>query len=406
MQHTAELLSVAEAEQIILAQRRDYGLEWRPFMSATGLTLAEDLKADRDLPPYDRVTMDGIAVRFADIAEGIREFTIVRTMAAGDDPASAPLTPGTCIEIMTGAAMPSVADAVIPYEHFSRKADHIALHPETSVKAGQNIHRQGQDRTRGDSVVPAGTRVSPALLQIAAAVGQTQLAVKKLPRVLVLSSGDELVDAHETPQAWQIRRSNTYALQAALLQDYGIAADMLHLPDDPDVTRREIGERLSSYDVLLLSGGVSMGKFDYIPAALIDLGVQQLFHKVRQKPGKPFWFGVHPGGAVIFALPGNPVSTFLCWRRYVRPWLDQTTGLSPEAPEYAALDRTVQFAPPLQYFMQVSVSVRPDGLLSAAPKEGHGSGDFANLIDNNAFMELPAETSVFPEGSVYRVWRW
>jgi molybdopterin molybdotransferase len=398
------LLPVAEAERLIMAQHRDYGMEYLPFMSATGRTLTEDLVADRDMPPFDRVTMDGIGLRQADLEVGFRSFRIVRTLAAGDDPSAVTLDPGECVEIMTGAVLPAVADTIVPYEQLTRTPDGVVLLPDTAPRAGQYIHRRGEDRRQGEVVAQAGQCIGPALLQIAAAVGRLQLAVKKLPRVWALSSGDELTEVHATPQPWQIRRSNTYALQAAL-QSYGIAAGLRHLPDDPAAIRRELAHCLSTGDVLLLSGGVSMGKFDYIPDALAELGVVRLFHKVRQKPGKPFWFGVHPGGAVVFALPGNPVSTFLCWCRYVRPWIAQALGLPPALPEYAVLDSAVRFAPALQYFMPVRLLPLADGRLSAIPQEGHGSGDFANLIDSQAFMELPAEVDFFPAGTVGRIWR-
>jgi molybdopterin molybdotransferase len=148
-----------------------------------------------------------------------------------------------------------------------------------------------------------------------------------------------------------------------------------------------------------------MGKFDYVPAALEALQVAPLFYKVQQRPGKPFWFGAHPEGPLVFALPGNPVSGFMCIHRYFLPWLRASLGVAPEAALYAVLDEDFSFAPPLQYFLQVTLRSSPQGQLLATPVAGNGSGDFANLVDTDAFMELPAERDNFKQGEVYRVWR-
>jgi len=237
---------------------------------------------------------------------------------------------------------------------------------------------------------------------MAAAMGKTELLVKKLPRIVLLSSGDELVEVQHTPLPYQIRRSNNYSTQA-VLRLYGIEATMLHLPDDPEVIRREIAYCLASFDVLLVSGGVSMGKFDYIPQALEASGVQMLFHKVRQRPGKPFWFGTFGEQGVVFALPGNPVSTFLCLHRYVLPWLERSLGFPPTAPSFAVLAQPMQFDAPLVYFMQVKLRQDEQARTWAEPLEGGGSGDFANLLEADAFLELPLEQSVFSAGEVFRV---
>jgi len=188
------------------------------------------------------------------------------------------------------------------------------------------------------------------------------------------------------------------------LQQQGIEAGMLHVPDNPEITKKLIGECLQNYDIILLSGGISMGKFDYIPKALEELQVKQLFHKVQQRPGKPFWFGKHENGVLVFAFPGNPVATFMCLHRYFLPWLQSTLGLQAKFPAYAILDHDVYFQPELKYFLQVSLQVNHEGKLLAMPIEGNGSGDFANLADTNAFMELPIDKSEFKKGEVYRIY--
>jgi molybdopterin molybdotransferase len=192
---------------------------------------------------------------------------------------------------------------------------------------------------------------------------------------------------------------------AAVLGTWGLPADLLHLPDDPAAIEATLGDCLTKYDVLLMSGGVSMGKFDHIPSALERLGVRQLFHKVSQRPGKPFWFG-RSAGTVVFAFPGNPVSSFMCLHRYFQPWFRASMGLQAIENQYAALAEDYVFKPDLTYFLQVKLAAGPDGRLLATPVTGQGSGDLANLVDTDAFIELPLEKQVFQAGEVFPIWRY
>lgn len=395
------MVTVAEADNIILSQVRNYGTEIIPLESALRRVLAHDIKADRDQPPYNRVTMDGIAISYDSFEKGIREFIITATQAAGDSPVNIS-NPEECIEIMTGAALPDTTDTIIRYEDLEIKERRAVIKLE-DIPKGQNIHFQGKDKKKFDTVVAGQQFVSPAVVNMAASVGLSSLPVMKLPRVVIISSGDELVDINETPSAFQVRRSNSYSVKAAL-QKYAMDPSMLHIPDEPEVIYQQIEKCLLQYDVIILSGGVSMGKFDYIPQALDKLSVVKLFHKVTQRPGKPFWFGSHANGAVVFAFPGNPVATFMCLYRYFMPWLEASLKVADRTILYAMLDEDFGFDLPLQYFLQVKLRVNEDGQLLATPLEGHGSGDFANLLDTNAFMELPAEQNNFKKGNVFRVW--
>ncbi|GAA4430998.1 molybdopterin molybdotransferase MoeA [Pontibacter saemangeumensis] len=394
------MVKVEEAEAIIQAERRDFGTESVAFEQALGRVLAENLKTDRDLPPFNRVAMDGIAIRFAAFEGGTRSFPISATQAAGEPPVDIKAATD-CIEIMTGAALPPSTDTVIRYEDF-RIENGVATVLTEDISRGQNIHAQGKDKRRHDTVAAAGQVISPALLGMAAAVGASALQVKKLPKVVVISTGDELVDVEETPLPYQIRRSNSYMVQAAL-QKYQLHAHLLHIPDDAEATKAELALCLQHYEVIILSGGISMGKFDYVPQVLEALSVQKLFYKVQQRPGKPFWFGKHANGALVFALPGNPVSTFMCLHRYFLPWLMASLGLdNPE--RYGVLNGDVSFQAPLQYFLQVKLGMNGQGQVLATPFEGNGSGDFANLVEADAFLELPLGKSNFTKGEVYRIW--
>jgi molybdopterin molybdotransferase len=403
------MISVEEAEQIILSNKQDYGNEWVSFLTAEGRVLAENIVADRDLPPYDRVTMDGIAIRYADFEAGCLRFQIVATQAAGDAPItemplfSLPTIIKPCLEVMTGAARSPVIDTIIPYEHVNIK-DGIAELKGEILRFGQNIHRKGQDRLKDEVVLEAGLVVGSTHINMIAAVGKSKLLVKKQPRVVILSSGDELVDVTDQPLPYQIRRSNNYSMRSVLRQ-YGIEPVMLHLPDNLEAIRKEVADCQLKFDVILLSGGVSMGKFDFIPQALEETGVKMHFHKVKQRPGKPFWFGTFGEKGVVFALPGNPVSTFLCLHRFMLPWLEVSMGFLVALPSYAVLDKKVRFEPKLLYFMQVKLLQHQDARVYAVPLEGNGSGDFSNLMDTDAFLELPLEQTDFEKGQVFKVLR-
>ncbi len=395
------MISVNEAAQIILSEKRDFGVETLPLLQCVGRVLAENLYADRDFPPYNRVAMDGITIDYQGFIKGLKQFKKIGIQAAGVEPLMIQQQ-DECIEIMTGAALPPTCDTVIRYEDLTLENDVFTLKIE-QLKQGQNVHQKGKDKQKNDVLVADNQIISSSIIQIAASIGTTHLKVKKLPKIAVISSGDELLDIDELPNDFQIRRSNSYTLAAALL-DFHIKADILHLSDNEDVITKNLSIFIEKYDVLILSGGVSMGKFDHIPNVLQALQVEQLFHKIAQRPGKPFWFGkstTHE--TIVFALPGNPVSTFLCFHRYIKPWLAECLAIS--MPKHSAiLSQNITFLPDLQYFIPVKISQNEQAQSWAMPLNNNGSGDFANLVEANAFMELPAEKQLFQAGEIYQIW--
>lgn len=396
-------ITVEQAEEIIQSQTRDYGMETIPYDKALGRVLAENLFADRDMPPFNRPVVDGIAINYSASNGGLRSFKIKATQAAGEAPIAI-ATKNECIEIMTGAALDDGADTVIRYEDIEI-ANGFATIKNIEIKKGQNIHFQGKDKKQGDTVADANRLITPALTGLAASIGKTDLLVRKLPRVVVITTGDEMVSADAVPSPYQLRRSNGVTIQS-VLQLYGIRADILHLNDDYNVIRNKLGRCLEEYDVLLMSGGVSMGKFDYVPDVLENLSVKKLFHKVKQRPGKPFWFGRHENQTLIFAFPGNPVSVFMCLHRYFIPWLETSLNIKSSSPQYAILQNDIHFSHPLQFFAQVKLGVNNQGQLVAEYIESNGSGDFSNLVYTHAFMELPMDKNEFKKGDVYKVWQY
>ena len=393
------MITVQEATRIVLQHILNFEEERVPLYQSNGRILRENLVADRDFPPFDRVSMDGIAICFEAFAAGQRAFPIEGMQAAGA-PQQVLTQKNNCLEVMTGAILPQGADTVIRYEDIEIRDGQAVVFIE-EISHRQNIHGRGTDRLRGDLIVPAGRRISPAETGVAATVGKDELKAVRLPRVAVISTGDELVEVHETPLPHQIRKSNVHTM-AAVLANWGIEAQLMHLQDDREEIESTLAGCLKTYDALLLSGGVSMGKFDYVPEALERLGVRQLFHKVSQRPGKPFWFGKGER-TVVFAFPGNPVSSFMCLHRYFQPWLRAGWGLAPFETKYAVLAEDYFFKPDLTYFLQVKLNYREDGMLTARPVTGQGSGDLANLTDTDAFMELPKERQHFKKGEVFPV---
>jgi len=394
------MITVEQATERVLATAKPLSTEIVTLEQARGRVLAEDLQADRDFPPFNRVTMDGIAITFSAFAAGNRAFPIAGIQAAGE-PQLTLKDSHSCLEVMTGAVLPEHADTIIRYEDLDIR-DGVAHIQIEQIQAGQNVHRQGHDRKTGELIIPHPRILSPAEIGVAATIGKSHIRVLRQPKVVIIATGDELVPVTAQPLPHQIRISNAYQLAAAL-DSWQISADKLHLRDDPRQTREQLAHCLDHYDAIILSGGVSMGKYDHVPAALDELGVERSFHRVMQRPGKPFWFGVSPDGKPVFAFPGNPVSSFVGLTRYLVPWLKQSLGIPPFTRQYAILGSDFSFAPQLTYFLQVRIQFNDKGQVVGMPFEGHGSGDLANLADADAFMQLPADRTDFQKGEVFPV---
>jgi len=402
------MITSEKALEIILTQTEDFGVEKIDFKDALGRVLKEEILADRDFPPFHRASMDGIAITVDPFNKGIRTFKIEGIQAAGS-PQLTLIDPNNCIEVMTGAMAPVNSEAVIPYELVEIK-DGVAKVNTNDIKYFQNIHRKGLDRKKEDILISKNTIISAAEIGVLATVGKTTVQVAKNPKVMLISTGDELVEIDQTPADYQIRRSNIHTL-VAILDRINIKADTIHIADDKPLLKQKIATILNNYDVLLFSGAVSKGKFDFLPEVLDELGVEKLFHKVRQRPGKPFWFGrtvplskserdENKSRSTVFAFPGNPVSTFVSCMKYFYPWFQKSTGIEYKNKNFAILAKDFNFKPDLTYFLQIKLENK-NGQLLAHPIAGHGSGDLANLVDNDAFIELPTGKQFFSKGEVF-----
>ncbi len=398
------MISTKEAIDIVLSNTSSFGYQDVPVSSCTGRVLQEDIVADRDFPPFDRVTMDGVAIKFDDFQKGIREFEIAAVQTAGEKQ-KVLLENATAHEIMTGAVLSAQADAVVRYEDvdiYSKDDQQYARVNLQDLIRWKNVHKQGTDRKKGDGLMKKGSILSAADVAILATVGKEKILVSKLPKVAIISTGDELVEIGQIPQDHQIRMSNSVMIQAKL-NELGIENERFHLLDDYDSLLLKVADILDGFDVLLISGGVSKGKADFIPEILNQLTVEKLFHRVAQRPGKPFWFGKKGNNKFVFALPGNPISTFMCFNVYFIPWLQKSLQTGRKE-LYAVLNDDFSFAPELTYFLQVNCQVNERGVLIAFPKEGGGSGDLSNLVESNGFLELPSDQSLFKKGMEFKVY--
>ncbi|MGB1042546.1 MAG: molybdopterin molybdotransferase MoeA [Tenacibaculum sp.] len=440
------MISVQEAKNIILQNTVDFGIEEVPFMQSIGRILKEDIVADRDFPPFNRVAMDGIAINYNYFKKGQRNFTIEGIQPAGS-PQLTMQNSENCIEVMTGAVLPNNCDTVIRYEDVAIN-NGIATILVDEITSGKNIHTKGSDKTQGSLLIPKSSIISAAEIGVIATVGKATIKVTKQPKVMIVSTGDELVAVEENPLAHQIRRSNVYTL-VSLLEKLNIPSKTAHITDDKAVLKEKINNYLQEYDVLLFSGAVSKGKFDFLPEVLDELGVEKLFHKVAQRPGKPFWMGIadalsmseqnvqqnancktciadalsmseqnvqqnancktdtadalstnsnSQNKTLVFAFPGNPVSTFVNCVVYFYAWYYKSIGLK-ENNQIAILTENVSFKPNLTYFLQVKLE-NIKGQLYATPIKGNGSGDLVSLTEADAFIELPkTEDTEFKKGS-------
>lgn len=394
------MMTVEEASSLIRSKIKDFGTEEIALDESLGRVLREPIIADRDFPPYDRVTMDGIAIRFSNFEKGQHDFEIEAVAAAGAEKLSL-IDTDKCLEVMTGAIMPDGVDTVIPYEQVEIENGKATLQTK-EINHRQNIHFQGLDRKKDTVIIEPGKVISSVEIGICSTVGKARVKVSKLPKTVIISSGDELVPIDQQPLPHQIRASNVYRLKT-VFKGYGAPVTTAHLKDDYDEIVNSLKHYLRDYELVILSGGVSKGKFDYLPQALDEIGVEKHFHKIKQRPGKPFWFGTFKDQATVFAFPGNPVSSFMCMHQYFKPWLNACLNISGEVQPMAVLSDDVTFLPDLTYFLEVKLSYNEEGKLLAHPVKGNGSGDFANLTDADAFIILPRGKNEFFKGEVYPV---
>jgi len=398
------MITVAEADKIIIENIKPFGIDERPLEEAFGAVLQEEIVADRDLPPFDKALMDGIAIKLDFYKHGRRSFKIEGIQSAGMDALSLQAGDGCC-EVMTGAMLPKGCDCIIPIEQVKINGHDAVVADNLLLVTMQHVRRQGSDHKKGMKLMRKGSVILPPQIAVAASVGKATVKVSARPNVAVISTGDELVDIDAVVKRYQIRKSNSVFIKTALMRTNLFNIEAFHFPDNKELLLKKIGILLEKFDVCIFTGGVSMGKFDFVPQVLKELGVQVLFHKVKQKPGKPFWFGKSNEGKPVFALPGNPVSTQVGAYRYVLPSLKRALGIQPIL-EQAVLSDEYKLDTKFTFFLMVKIISNPKAQLEARPVITGGSGDFSSIAESDGFMELPAEQDIIKAGFVGPLYRW
>jgi molybdopterin molybdotransferase len=384
------MISTTEAFNILLSCGITDRVTSLPLTSCAGKVLAQDIICDHDLPPFDRVMMDGFALRFSGLSE-YSYFEVMGEQRAGFPPCAIHSSQH-CIEVMTGCVLPSGCDTVVPIEQTFRNGSQVRFNP-ADIKFRQHIHHQAKDHVSGNVLVAAGTRVHAGIIAIAASCGLSELKVYSISSAAIVSTGDELVDIDLMPKPWQIRKSNSYLL-STVLNGLGINHSIHHSLDDEIDLSKKI-ESVADAELVLMSGGVSMGKFDLVPAVLISLGYEILFHKVLQKPGKPI-LAAKRNEQLVIAFPGNPVSVMACVCRYLLPLLDERYR-----DQFVKVAHIKHSQSSLNLLLPVTVKSGVDGRRMADSLSWSGSGDIASLSRASGFVEIERDVMSLPEKLSY-----
>jgi molybdopterin molybdotransferase len=378
------MISVEEASDIT-----------RQKLSLSPAHLVRPVVADRCYPPINRSMLDGIALNFAAYESGQRDFPIQGQLTAGTPTLTLTQASG-CYEIMTGASVPNGCDLVIGYEDLLLDQGRAHIKPGPPRAPGENIHFLGSDCQKGELVLKAGSLFHGPHAGIAASMGVRPIFSKR-HKILLISTGDELVDVDQAPLDHQLRRSNVYALKASLEMNVHCEVELAHLRDDIQEISEHYSNSAGEFDVMIYSGGVSKGKFDFLPQVWASQGVECLFHQVAQRPGKPLWFGEDKKHhTILVGLPGNPVSSLVCLHRYfIR---------GPE--RYVRLTEDVTFKKPLTYFVPVKIFSHKDGSMWGVPLKIKNSGEFTALAYSDGVIELGAKDDIFKAGEAFSFYGW
>ncbi|HMD19591.1 MAG TPA: gephyrin-like molybdotransferase Glp [Alloacidobacterium sp.] len=395
------ILTYAEAADVIQRHAktlltRKPTAEQAPLLASLRRVLAEPILADRDQPPFPRSTRDGFACRANDLSTA-KPLRIIGQLKAGDVWKGAPLASGEAIEIMTGAPVPAGADCVVMIEHVKVRDDVLFIDPGRTLEPGENIVPSGAEARSGSIIAPAGTRLAASHIAAAAACGYATVIVYSRPRVAILATGDELVPVDHTPLTHQIRNSNSYSLAAQITLAGAQPVILPVAPDDETEIESAIGSA-SGCDLLLLSGGVSMGKYDFVEQALLALGAEFIFTGAKIQPGRPVVFGKLPQ-QYFFGLPGNPVSTMVTFLLFAQPLIAALGGEASGGPRFALarLAHDYRTKPGLTRFLPAHIDFTIDSP-QATIIPWQGSGDLASTATANGFVVIPSNVDSLAAG--------
>lgn len=397
MQH---FITVPEAQALIAKQPKNWGTETIFLEDAYYRTLAEEVCADRDYPPFNRAAMDGIAIRSGDFLEHkISNFQIVEELIAGAIPQHS-ITKGQCFRIMTGAAVPPSANAVVKIEDCKVTDSFVAVNEGSQIKPWLNIALQGEDAKAHQIILQRGSVINATVLATLASVGKKEILVFKKPTIAIIATGNEIVKINENILPHQIRNSNTYAL-VGLIESLGLKITQNHLVSDNKAELKKTLQQAITCDVIIITGGVSMGTADFVPQVLMGNGITPLFHKVKIKPGKPIWFGAN-GNSTVFALPGNPMSVQTTFKVFVEPYLQQVAQL-PKVSMYLPMSVGRKQKVLLDEYFSCTLEGNPTTLL---PIPNNGSGDIISNIKSHGIALHASATGDLASGDVVKFISW
>ena len=402
------MLTVAQAIEKLLTTVAPKEIEDVPLERTLGLTLAADVFSSSDSPPFDKALMDGYAVNSADLSTGRARLRVIEVVTAGQIP-SQTVHSGEAIQIMTGAPLPAGTDAVVKVEETQRQADCVVI-STGPVKPGMNLVRRGASIKSGECVLQSGTTLNGSRIGALAEIGCSTIPVRNRPQVAILATGDELVPHHKTPGAGQIRNSNEAMLAAQIEAMGGIVAPLGIARDNRDDLHTKIEVGLQS-DILILSGGVSAGTLDLVPATLAECGVREVFHKVELKPGKPIWFGVKSITArrprYVFGLPGNPVSSLVCCELFVRTAIRRLMGVESPVPSplIAKIEHSYSTKADRPTYHPARLTWKAQDLLVTLVP-WHGSSDLCGTVEANGMALLSGEPRQIHVGDHLEVYFW
>ena len=400
------MISVAEAIQIVRQETKALGSERIELQNALGRVLAEDVVSDSDLPPFDRAQMDGYAVRAEDVKDAPARLRIVGESAAGKG-WHQQLEEGQAVRIMTGAPVPAGANSVQQVELTHELKDGTVVELLESVEAGRSIVKRGAEIEAGQTVLSAGATINAAMMAVLAAFGYAQVNVFSRPRVAVLATGSELVPVDQKPGQDQIRDSNNYSISAYAEQAGAIVEHLPLAGDDTQLLKREIAEAAKHCDLIVTSGGVSMGVYDVTKSALKELEAEVFFERVSLRPGKPTVFARLPNGTLFFGLPGNPVSVSVTFNLFTRTALRVMQNAADPVlkKETAALAKSVKGTADREAYLPAQLTTNDDGQLIAFPLKWGGSSDFVSFAMTTALVIVPAGVGTIEAGSLVNVLR-
>ena len=398
------MIPVSEAIDLVKAQITPLPSESVSLTESVGRFLAGDVAADSDLPPFDRSQMDGYAVRAADVAQTPVSLKIVGESAAGRGWREE-MNAGEAVRIMTGAPVPKGADSVQQVELTQEISDGNEVEIFEPVTLGRSIVHRGDEVKQGDVVLRAGERINSSAVAVLASFGYARVDVSKRPRVSILATGSELVSVAEQPGADQIRDSNNYTL-GAYARESGAEVELLPLAgDDTALLQRQIHEAASRSDIVITSGGVSVGIYDFTKTALRELGAEIFFERVRLRPGKPAVFARLPDGPLFFGLPGNPVSVSVTFNLFARSAIlaMQRASQTELQPSLAVLGRAVKGSTGRESYLPATLETDENARLIAEPLKWGGSSDFVAFARATALIVVPQDVRTVEAGSIVRI---